>query len=51
MRLTLMRKGARQEAELTSREDTSKDVVVPPSDTTVSKGNGKGPGSQTFALF
>uniref|UniRef100_A0A8C8VSC4 Multiple PDZ domain protein n=1 Tax=Peromyscus maniculatus bairdii TaxID=230844 RepID=A0A8C8VSC4_PERMB len=30
VRLTLMRKGARQEAELTSREDTSKDVDVPP---------------------
>lgn len=51
VRLTLMRKGARQEAELTSREDTSKDVVVPPGDATVSKGNAKGPGSQTFALF
>nr|XP_048308945.1 multiple PDZ domain protein isoform X5 [Myodes glareolus] len=39
VRLTLMRKGARQEAELTSREDTSKDVVVPPGDATVSKEN------------
>ncbi|XP_075802782.1 multiple PDZ domain protein isoform X12 [Microtus pennsylvanicus] len=39
VRLTLMRKGARQEAELTSRDDTSKDVVVPPGDATVSKEN------------
>ncbi|XP_052570949.1 multiple PDZ domain protein isoform X6 [Peromyscus californicus insignis] len=38
VRLTLMRKGARQEAELTSREDTSKDVDVPPGSATVSKG-------------
>lgn len=42
MRLTLMRKGARQEAELTSREDAAKDVDVPPGDATVSKGNAKG---------
>ncbi|XP_076420526.1 multiple PDZ domain protein isoform X3 [Peromyscus maniculatus bairdii] len=39
VRLTLMRKGARQEAELTSREDTSKDVDVPPGSATVSKEN------------
>ncbi|XP_057640811.1 multiple PDZ domain protein isoform X12 [Chionomys nivalis] len=39
VRLTLMRKGARQEAELTSREDTSKDVVVPSGDAIVSKEN------------
>ncbi|XP_055485879.1 multiple PDZ domain protein isoform X4 [Psammomys obesus] len=30
VRLTLMRKGTRQEAEITSREDTSKDVDLPP---------------------
>ncbi|CAH6790492.1 Mpdz [Phodopus roborovskii] len=39
VRLTLMRKGARQEAEPTSREDTSRDVDVPPDDATVSKEN------------
>ncbi|ERE83920.1 multiple PDZ domain protein-like isoform 1 [Cricetulus griseus] len=39
VRLTLMRKGARQEAELTSREDAAKDVDVPPGDATVSKEN------------
>ncbi|KAL1777075.1 multiple PDZ domain protein isoform X2 [Sigmodon hispidus] len=37
VRLTLMRKGGRPEAELTSREDTSKDVDVPPAGATVSK--------------
>ncbi|XP_040613172.1 multiple PDZ domain protein isoform X18 [Mesocricetus auratus] len=39
VRLTLMRKGARQEAELLSREDTSKDVDVIPGDATVSQEN------------
>ncbi|KAH0516896.1 Multiple PDZ domain protein [Microtus ochrogaster] len=39
VRLTLMRKGARQEAEFSSREDTSEGVVVPPGDATVSKEN------------
>lgn len=29
VRLTLMRKGASQEAEITSREDTAKDVDLP----------------------
>lgn len=37
--LTLMRRGTKQEAELTAREDVTKDVVVPPANASISKGN------------
>ncbi|XP_045436201.1 multiple PDZ domain protein isoform X6 [Pipistrellus kuhlii] len=37
--LTLMRKGTKQEAELTAREDVRKDVVLSPANASVSKEN------------
>uniref|UniRef100_A0A8D1TJK2 Multiple PDZ domain protein n=1 Tax=Sus scrofa TaxID=9823 RepID=A0A8D1TJK2_PIG len=37
--LTLMRRGMKQEAELTSREDVTKDTVLSPADGSVSKEN------------
>lgn len=38
MHLTLMRRGMKQEAELTSREDVTKDTVLSPAVGSVSKG-------------
>lgn len=39
MHLTLMRRGAKQEAELASREDVTKDAVLSPVNAGGSKGN------------
>uniref|UniRef100_A0A452V1P0 Multiple PDZ domain protein n=1 Tax=Ursus maritimus TaxID=29073 RepID=A0A452V1P0_URSMA len=39
--LTLMRRGAKQEAELTSREDVTKEAVVSPVNASGSKGNAR----------
>lgn len=39
--LTLMRRGAKQEAELESREDGTKDAVLSPVNASISKGNTK----------
>lgn len=39
--LTLMRRGTKQEAELTSREDVMKDAVSSPSNAGISRGNTK----------
>lgn len=44
--LTLMRRGMKQEAELTAREDVTKDVVLSPANASVSKGNSVLPGFQ-----
>ena len=37
--LTLMRRGTKQEAELTSREDVTKDAILSPVNASLSKGN------------
>lgn len=42
--LTLMRRGTKQEAELTAREDVTKDVVLSPANASISKGNAVLPG-------
>lgn len=41
MHLTLMRRGAKQEAELTSREDVTKEAIVSPVNASGSKGNAR----------